>query len=223
MLIYPIGSTKANQFAASVLHQSGIPIIDHPSPDVTHILADVPGNWNHTDELLAQLPNDVAILGGQIPERYSQYLRFDLLFDECYLWENAAITAECALKLAPDCIRGVRVLVIGFGRIGKHLCRLLQAAGAHVSLQTHSHSAEAASFGLLPPSDSVDLVYNTAPGILLSEGFHSEAVKIDLASKGGLLGDSVIHARGLPGKYAPVGSGKLIAKTVLKQLQEDHS
>lgn len=221
MLIYPVGSTKANQIAASVLQQCGVAVIDHPSPDVTHILADVPGHWDPVDSLLPQLPTHLTILGGHIPSRYSEYRQFDLLLDESYLWENAAITAECAMKLAPDGIKGANILVIGYGRIGKHLCRILQAAGAHVYLQTQSHHAEAVSFGLLPPPSAVELVYNTAPGIHLPESFHSEALKLDLSSADGLLGDSVIHARGLPGKYAPITSGKLIAKTILNRFQEE--
>jgi hypothetical protein len=41
-------------------------------------------------------------------------------------------------------------------------------------------------------------------------------VKIELASSPGLEGDDVIEALGLPGKYAPETSGKLIARTILR-------
>ena len=44
---------------------------------------------------------------------------------------------------------------------------------------------------------------------------------IDLASEPGMQGKSVIPARGLPGKYAPESSGKLIADTILRVLKEE--
>jgi hypothetical protein len=47
-----------------------------------------------------------------------------------------------------------------------------------------------------------------------------KALKIDLASQPGIGGNDVIWARGLPGKNAPESSGKLIAQTVLRKLEE---
>ena len=46
------------------------------------------------------------------------------------------------------------------------------------------------------------------------------ALKIDLASKPGIGGSDVIWARGLPGKDAPESSGELIAKTIIRLMEE---
>ena len=46
------------------------------------------------------------------------------------------------------------------------------------------------------------------------------ALKIDLASCPGMLGDDVIIARGLPGKYVPESSGRLIARRLLALWKE---
>ena len=63
------------------------------------------------------------------------------------------------------------------------------------------------------------LLFNTVPDL----PFHwdvSQIIAIDLASVPGMPGDQVIPARGLPGKYAPESSGKLIAETILRYHKE---
>ena len=42
ILMYPIGSTDACGFAAAYLKQTGVSLTDHPSPEVTHLLLDIP-------------------------------------------------------------------------------------------------------------------------------------------------------------------------------------
>ena len=63
------------------------------------------------------------------------------------------------------------------------------------------------------------LLYNTVPDLPFSWDL-SQVVAIDLASDPGMRGDNVIIARGLPGKYAPESSGKLIAETILRFYKE---
>ena len=47
-----------------------------------------------------------------------------------------------------------------------------------------------------------------------------DGIKLDLASAPGMICDKVITARGLPGKYAPESTGKLIAESVKRILTE---
>ena len=63
------------------------------------------------------------------------------------------------------------------------------------------------------------LLYNTVPDLPFIWDL-SKVVAIDLASEPGMQGDNVIIARGLPGKYAPESSGKLIAETILQYHKE---
>ena len=63
------------------------------------------------------------------------------------------------------------------------------------------------------------LLYNTVPDLPFVWDL-SQIVAIDLASAPGMQGDSVIIARGLPGKYAPKSSGRLIAETILRFQKE---
>ena len=232
-LFYPMGNTPGCLRAAEVLKGCGIAMTDHPSQEVTHLLLDVPGfspngtlrGGGELAELLRRLPETVTIVSGKIPAAYSRWRCMDLLLDEGYLWENAAITAQCAVQLAArrmgGIFRGETVLVIGWGRIGKHLCRLLTGLGAQVFLASRSdaHRAEAESFGIrTEPKYDCRVVFNTAPGITLDEEAFT-GLKIELASTPGFRGEDVLEARGLPGIYAPEQSGTLIAKTILWKLE----
>ena len=38
ILIYPVGATDACAYAGAYLEQAGLPLTDHPSPEVTHVL-----------------------------------------------------------------------------------------------------------------------------------------------------------------------------------------
>ena len=74
--------------------------------------------------------------------------------------------------------------------------------------------------GILP---GIRLLINTVPQPVLGGTILDrcpECVKLDLASSPGLQGTSIIYARGLPGRYVPVSSGRLIAETILKTLKE---
>ena len=134
-LFYIPVKTPALGYAAEALAKAGIPVTFSPSEEVSHVLLPIPtkncspaGGW----------PEGAVVFGGNLllPNCHS----IDLLKDETYLWENAKITAYCALKIAlehlPTVFCGLPILVIGFGRIGKHLCSLLQALGGQVTVAT---------------------------------------------------------------------------------------
>lgn len=244
VLIYPAGTTKACQTAARLLAQKGVPVVDHVTPEATHLLLDVPSfqadgqlrGGGSPSQLLRTLPERITLIGGNIPDMYPAAI--DLLKDETYITENAAITAECAIVLAeqmvPLVLRGNPVLIVGWGRIGKHLARILRALGAEITVLSTSeaHRAEASSFGLralqvqeLPASIAqFRVIFNTAPAMMIPKKLSEKCVdclKMDLASKPGIEGNDVIHANGLPGIHAPESSGKLIAQTILRLIQED--
>ena len=247
LLLYPVGCTPACHEAARILIARGIPVTDHVTPEATHLLMDVPSflgpgilkSGATLQSLLELLPPEIALIGGNLDGQLpGGYKGVDLLKDEGYLYENAALTAACALRVTAEktafSLRGTNILVVGWGRIGKHLARLLQGCGAVVSVLSRSeaHLAEAASFGLHPvrredlPREigKFRIVYNTAPGMMIPEAVSAQCrncLKIELASRPGIAGADVISARGLPGIYVPESSGQLIADTVMRQLQEE--
>ena len=221
-------------------------MVDRPCESVTHLLLPVPSfdpegrlkGGGDLDTVLAQLPKTVTIVGGNLPrERFEGYKLCDLLQDPSYLADNAAITAYCALRLAmmelPVMLRGCRVLVIGWGRIGKCLAALLWALEADVTVAARKEADRAMAHALGYRAITLEaldqtlndyrLIFNTVPAPVLTEEqvelCRESCLRIDLASIAGIGGRHVIWARGLPGKDAPESSGKLIAKTIIRLLE----
>lgn len=221
--------------AAAYLSQLGLLITHKPAPDVSHVLLPVPSfqtGDSYLAHLLAELPNDVVISGGNLDTPLLQsYCTVDFLKDPYYLAENAAITASCALKILKErssCpLRGRRILVVGWGRIGKCLCQLLNAHGAEVTVATRKDADRAMIRALGCRSISIedaalesgrfDAILNTVPAMVLPDiTAKPDAIVLELASKPGISGTTIVDARGLPGKMAPEKSGQLIAKTFLR-------
>lgn len=241
---YCAGKTAATLYAKEKLHSAGLDIENQPGEDVTCLLLDVPsfasdGNLRLGGQLaplLEQLPDDITIFGGNLPP-LPGYTRVDLLEDPLYLAENAYITAECALEVALSrlnrTLRDCPVLIVGWGRIGRCLAKLLGAFGARVTVAARkaSHRAICQALGyesadrdfLGPHLDGFRLIFNTVPAPVFTEAQLSRcqnAIKIDLASRRGLLGEDVVVARGLPGIHMPESSGDLIARTCLRLMKE---
>lgn len=235
LLVYPIGSTAATAFAVKYLKQEDIPLVDHPTPEVTHLLLDVPSR-EIPQGLLERLPETITVTGGNLTQpELESYRKMDFLKNESYLANNAAITADCAIRVAAARMKSVfsgsPALVIGWGRIGKCLSSLLAQIGCIVTVATRKDSDrgilralgyQAVDSGSLTLLKEYKLIFNTAPAPVLDKATLSqypEAIKIDLASSPGLDGPDIIWARGLPNLYAPESSGALIADTFLKEVR----
>lgn len=244
ILLYPVGNTDACRYAANYLHQAGVPLVDHPTPEATHLLLDIPsfradGNLRDgTDpvRILERLPKSITVIGGSLNfPVLENHKTIDLLQQEHYLAKNAAITADCALRLAApllDCtFSDAPTLVIGWGRIGKCLAQKTRDLGASVTVAVRKESDHAilqalgyhAIYVSQIPSflSSFQILFNTIPTLILSESVsiqHSDIHMFDLASCTGLEGGHIIQARGLPSRYAPKSSGRLIADSVLQFL-----
>jgi len=159
---------------------------------------------------------------------------------------NAVPTAEGAIQLAmehlPITVHGSRVLVLGFGRVGRITAQRFSALGARVTAAARRHEqlAWAAAMGLgAQPLEGLagwlcayDLVINTVPAQVLGrrelEDLRPDCLILELASApGGIdltaareLGRTVIPAPSLPGKVAPVTAGAAIKNTIYHMLRE---
>ncbi|MDY3224598.1 MAG: hypothetical protein SOW84_01810 [Candidatus Faecousia sp.] len=247
IVLYPIGSTKACRYASAFLGWEGLALTDHPTPEVTHLLLDVPSftadgelrGGGDIRRVLEMLPSRVAVIGGNLNQPVlAAHQTVDLLRDPEYLAQNAAITAECALRIAgsllPTVLTDSPALVIGWGRIGKCLGKLLASMGCSVTIAARKAAdrAMAGALGLkavdIPQIPAIlpgiRMLFNTAPALILNAEVLDSCrgcVKIDLASTPGLSGSDVIFARGLPGQYAPESSGRQIARAVIRRIQEE--
>ena len=142
----------------------------------------------------------------------------------------------------PTTIHGSRVLVIGFGRVGKLVAHQFQGLGARVSVAARKYEqlAWARAFGygtehvgqLAGWLCGYDLVVNTVPARVLGraelEDLRPDCLILDLASDpGGVdleaaaeLGLTALRALSLPGKVAPVSAGAAIRNTLYNILRE---
>ncbi len=224
ILVFPAGTGEAVSCAADLLSKNSIRLVYHPTPEVTHLLLDVPTKELPAD-LLERLPETICVVGGNLTQpMLDGYKKMDLLQMEPYLAQNAAVTAECALQVAAvnskRTLSGSSVLVIGWGRIGKCLADLLKRIGCRVTVLARKPADQAVltALGYETGGKQFDIILNTVPAPVLGDSAYPDALKIDLASQRGLKGENVIWARGLPGLYAPETSGKLIAETFLKEV-----
>lgn len=225
-VFYSAGQTEALAYSVKYLQAAGCTFTAEPDCKTTHLMLDVPfKNPEKLPELLLQLPKDVTIVGGNL--NVPGYRVVDLLQDPFYLAENADITAHGAVKLAlgllPVTLKGLPCLVIGWGRIGKCLARLLRQMGAVVTVAARKEADRAMLSAL--GYDAIDvtaisshyrIIYNTAPAPIHVEEQPEDCLKIELASVPGLAGDNIIDGRALPNRCAPESSGQLIARRILQ-------
>lgn len=235
------GQSAALAHAIRVLKQAGCTILPCTDETATHLLLPVPSfepdgsikGGGDLGQILSALPSSVTVIGGNLNcDTLAGYKTIDLLQDPGYVAENANITACCAIVLAmerlPVILKGQKALVIGWGRIGKCLARLLKQMGAIVTVAARKEPDRAMLTALgFTTIDTIQIdttpfrvVFNTAPQMLVPQ-CQGDGLFIDLASKPGLGGENVVTARGLPGKYAPESSGQLIASRVLTILNRE--
>lgn len=201
------------------------------------------------EALLPLLPRGCIVFGGNLAvcaDLFAQYpvtVR-DYLRSEPLAIANAAITAEGAIELAMrhmDCtVAESRILVVGFGRIGKLLSGKLCALGAHVTVAARKPADRAMAQALGCQSDETGrylrglyqyrCIMNTVPAAVFSQkqldALQPGCVFVDLASGAGALSQGVcapdgityLHALALPGKCAPESAARALRDEILRTL-----
>lgn len=240
------GGTAAIRYAAEFLQDMDFCVTREAGWDTAHLLLDVPSFRDDTmlrtggsiDTLLGSMPKDITIWGGNLGHPAVEgYHTMDLLKDDAYLAKNAAITADCTLQVAAPLLTATwqesPALVIGWGRIGKCLSKLLKDMGNDVTIAARDSKVrsalEAMGYRAVDPRDiskkasRYRILFNTAPEAVITEAdavHWQNCIKIDLASRKGIAGEDVVWARGLPGIHAPESSGRLIAETIARIWKE---
>lgn len=154
--------------------------------------------------------------------------------------KNAVATAEGAIAFAINAtdftLSGSRILIIGFGRIGKILFSRLLSFGADITVSARKASdlsyIEALGAHSLKTSEvaaaayGFDIIFNTVDAPVISDPASLEkAYLFDLSTKGCtdffLAEKSGVRAfklPSIPAKTAPLSAGKIIAETVENNL-----
>lgn len=188
------------------------------------------------DDIAHAITNDQLILtcGYTFPNKNcTDYGKID-----SYAIKNAVPTAEGAIKLAIEntdfTLLNSRVLVIGYGRVGKVLAHKFAALGSLVTVAARNgydlSLAKTFGFDTVNTLELNDLdldyhiIFNTVDKIVLADQTFKRInpkLIIDLSSKGGFSlsaakenNITAIKAPGLPGIIAPVTAGEILAETV---------
>jgi len=205
-----------------------------------------------TEEAAKKLhPKTLVIIGKARPflREWSRQHQFTLLeiadVDELAIL-NSVPSAEGAIQIAmqetPITIHSSQSWVLGFGRLGKTLARMLKALGAHTTVCARKPADLARIWEMgcrgLPFSEltkeigTAEIIFNTVPALVLTEEVlqrcQREALIVDLASAPGgtdfaaakRLGIKAVLAPGLPGKVAPKTAGKILAAVVPSLIYE---
>lgn len=222
-------ANEALRYCGEILSRAGLLVADTYINDMTHLIAPVPTPQGYPEQFLSRVENPVILCGGNIDQAaFVGHRIVDFLKDPFYLADNAAITAECAIRLLgeylPDLFNS-RILILGWGRIGKCLGKLLQQFGTNVTIaarkKTDLAMIHALGYQAAPIHEihqeihCYDAILNTVPEMVLPD-IKYDGIAIELASKPGMSGPNIISARGLPGKMAPEKSGELIARTFIR-------
>ena len=205
-----------------------------------------------TREILSTLKPQQTILLGRADEAAGElFASLGLAFTDYLEREelavlNAVAAAEGAIGLIMQetavTIWNAKILVLGFGRIGKVLCHRLRALGADVTAtaRTPSDLAWIRAYGYTAMETSkidgtlgsYDAIVSTVPARVMNEARLREVAPdclcLDLASKpGGMdftaasrLGVRAMWALSLPGEVAPTTSGAIIRDTIYNILRE---
>ena len=180
----------------------------------------------------------------QLDEKYMEVI--DIMKRDDLAILNTIATAEgtieVAIKNTDKILQGSRVLILGFGRVGKIVANKFSKMSAIVTCAARKVSdlAWIKAYGynslninyMLYDLKEFDIIINTVPQTILRERelkhIDAEALIIDLASSpGGIdgkiaksMGLNFIWALALPGRIAPSSSAKFIKDTVYTILEE---
>lgn len=205
------------------------------------------------NELLQKMAGkNKTFLAGQLSEKIINSCQenninyIDLLKREELVVLNTIATAEGAIQITMEntqkTIHGSNVLIMGFGRVGKVLAKMLDGIGAKVSCEARKNSdiAWIKAYGYNPihlselesELGNYDIIINTIPFQILDENrlkyIKTDCTIVDLSSNpGGVdrraarsLGIKLIWALSLPGKVAPMTSAEFIKETLYHILKE---
>ncbi len=215
--MYIPAPSPALEAAAEHLKRWGVNLMDC-AQEAEYLLYPAPTKLG----AMAEYTTDHTIIGGNLDFLSETVPRLDLLKDPYYLAANAAITAEAAVGLLLSALRrsvaGAKILILGWGRIGKCLTHQLTALGADLTVYARKDPDRAMLRALGyrywagEAFSGFDAIVNTVPAAIVTED--PGCLKLELASGVWLPGGDTILAHGLPGKCKPEASGELIAKTI---------
>lgn len=197
------------------------------------------------EDIFSYLKENKKVYGGMVGDNFlknsiniTDYAKLEEL-----LIKNAALTAEGTLSIiitsTPFGIMNERILLTGYGRIGKILARYIKALGGIPVVCARNEKdfswcdikgIEHICYEELKNSISdFKVIVNTVPYKVITkdiaEKINPECFFVDLASKGGGVDFETLekrnirytHALGIPGKYSSKTAGEIVSDVILKK------
>jgi dipicolinate synthase subunit A len=213
----------------------------------------VSGTDLHLEYVLQSLKPGTVVIYGKEDNRFSEISAkypvscYDILKEESFSVLNAIPTAEGAIQRAMErtdiTLHKADVLILGYGRIGKVLARMLRGIGSYVTVEARKNEdiawIEESGCKAVPLDelDTVlgmqDVIFNTVPAMMLDRRrlakIDSRCVIIDLASyPGGVdfeaardFGILAGHDLSLPGIVASRSAARIICQ-VTREILKRH-
>jgi len=239
----------------SAIRQADVVVLPLPiSRDTCTINAPYCVELIYLKDVLNSVGRGQVVTGGLIDDEFAKAITargaaaHDYFKREELTVLNAIPTAEGALEIilreTNHTVYGSKILISGFGRIGKVLTKMFVSLSADVTVSVRKHSdsvwaqIEGAKSAFAKDLQDMkldeDIVINTVPSMIFDENLlakmNKSAIIVDLASApGGIdigaaknMGIKVIVAQSLPGKCAPQTAGEFIKETIMNILEESN-
>ncbi len=191
-----------------------------------------------TREIEEMLDGKTALVGYKLPSALtdSAAVVYDASLDEDFLLENAVLTANGTLGYilthSEKDISRLKIGVVGYGRIGKELMRLLLLMGSFPRLYTTRESValELGNMGINAEiiyngTDffGLDILINTAPARIIDPRLVSkDTMIIDLASGRTIDPDErLVKLSSVPDTMYPKTAGELYARHIIDFLEKE--
>ena len=238
MEIISFGSGERQRACEKILRESSVGgrLLLLPIP-TTRDKKYISGSDTPLDDLPNMLDDQTRVAGYAIPPGlFSSKSVYDASLDEDFLQENAVLTAKGTigylLTHVDRDISELKIAVVGYGRIGRVLLRLLLLLGAAPVMLTTRRSVamELSEMGICAeeldkntPLSDIDILINTAPSRLIAEERLSDnALTIDLASGNNFEpGERLVKLSSVPSEMYPVSAGRIYARGILKFLARE--
>ena len=179
------------------------------------------------------------ICGGLLSKNFCETLKanninyFDYYTDEVLTQNNAMLTAQAAISLAiselDTSLHGKKILITGYGRIGKLLAKYLHSLNAEVTITVRRNEVAAQIYTdgfkniyiheLKHHISNFELIFNTVPAQIFNRDIitclNENTVYFELASISGISNCfenniRIVNGSGLPGRYFPKSAAEYI-------------
>ncbi|MBQ2875657.1 MAG: hypothetical protein IJE25_01465 [Clostridia bacterium] len=203
----------------------------------------VSGTEVELSEVCREVREGTLVAGYGIPEGVAREILelggsiYDGSLDEVLISENATLTALGALGYIltelPASPSELSFGIVGYGRIGSRLLRLLLFLGARVRVYSGNSATlrelselgiEAVDYRGSSDFSGLDVLINTAPARIVTKKAIRECCGlrvIDLASGRYLEGISgLVKLPSIPEKYYPQSAGRLYARRIAEHLKD---